>query len=130
MLKVTHRSQSLQIATLSIALMCGAAAFAVQAAAPGGETTGVKVTYGDLNLASEQGNQALLARIRAAARRACFADEVDSRDLQAAGNAGRCESAAIKQAVLSVCGRQQSTDGYSSCPRNPGARRDAMALGH
>jgi UrcA family protein len=115
MFKVTHRSQGLRTATLLIALACGAPALAAQPAAANGDMTGIKVSYGDLNLASEQGKQVLLARIRSAARRACFAQEVDIRDLQAVASERVCENTAFERAVPSM--------------RNAAVRRDATTLG-
>ncbi|HEX8782443.1 MAG TPA: UrcA family protein [Steroidobacteraceae bacterium] len=47
-----------------------------------GEPASVKVSYGDLNLASAQGAQTLHARISAAARQVCAPDGFDIRDLK------------------------------------------------
>ncbi|HEV3183147.1 MAG TPA: UrcA family protein [Steroidobacteraceae bacterium] len=62
----------------------------------------VKVGYGDLNLASEQGANTLYARIAAAARRVCAPDGADIRDLQAYAAARSCERQAIANAVRDV----------------------------
>ena len=60
MVNVTQRSNSHRASPLWIALTGFALAAAAQTAPPAADMTGVKVTYGDLNLA----NQVLLARIR------------------------------------------------------------------
>jgi UrcA family protein len=129
MVNVTQRSNSPRASALWIALTGFALAAAAQAAPPAEDMRGVKVTYGDLNLASKQGNQVLLARIRWAARQACFAYEVDYRDLQAISNERLCENTAIEQALLKVYERKRLTDGYSSYQRDPRAHRDATTLG-
>jgi UrcA family protein len=64
----------------------------------------VRVAYGDLNLASEQGDNTLNARITAAARQVCVADRVDNRDLTAYALERACETRAISNAVHDVHG--------------------------
>lgn len=109
MSNVTHRSNSRRADLMLIAVTCLALAGTAQAAPAAADITNVKVTYSDLNLAAEQGNQTLYARIRAAARQACFAYQVDNRDLRAVANERECENSAIEQALLNVC-EQKSSD--------------------
>jgi UrcA family protein len=72
-----------------------AASLADDAAVPA-----LKVRYGDLNLATEQGSLALYARIQAAAQQVCAPDDI--RDLQAVAAARSCRQQAIAQAVHDV----------------------------
>jgi UrcA family protein len=60
----------------------------------------MRVTYGDLNLATEQGSRALYARIESAARQVCAPD--DERNLEAVAAARACKARAIAQAVNAV----------------------------
>jgi UrcA family protein len=62
----------------------------------------VKVPYGDLNLASEQGANTLHARIKAAARRVCAVDGIDLRNLTTYAAERSCEAQAIANAVRDV----------------------------
>jgi len=62
----------------------------------------VKVAYGDLNLASDQGANALYGRIVYAAHEVCKADQVDIRDLAAFAQTQSCERQAIAHAVDAV----------------------------
>lgn len=66
------------------------------------EPASVKVAYGDLNLAGEQGTKTLHARIAAAARQVCGSDLVDRRDLPAFTAERSCERQAIANAVHDV----------------------------
>jgi len=59
----------------------------------------VKVAYGDLDLASEQGAQTLYTRVAAAAHQVCAPDGINIRDLQALAVARACEKQAIANAV-------------------------------
>ena len=63
MVHVTQRSNIPRASALWIALPGFALAAAAQAAPPAENMTSGKGTYGDLNLATRQGNQLLLARI-------------------------------------------------------------------
>jgi UrcA family protein len=85
-------------AVLALALIAGAA----QAATPSYETATVKVSYGDLNLASAEGSKALYSRIVSAARAVCYAYDVDGRDLHAVAIERSCEERAISRAVQDV----------------------------
>ncbi|HXW73603.1 MAG TPA: UrcA family protein [Steroidobacteraceae bacterium] len=78
-----------------IAALSGAA----YAASPGTASASMRVSYGDLNLASEQGNKELYVRIVSAARQVCAADQVDSRDLHARALEQSCEQQAVAVAV-------------------------------
>ena len=71
-------------------------------AAPVVEARSVKVSYGDLNLASDDGAQLLYGRIVSAARQVCEADRLDNRDLRAVSLEQRCEAQAIAAAVSAV----------------------------
>jgi UrcA family protein len=85
-------------AVLALGVLAGVA----QAAPSTLETTSVKVSYGDLNLATAQGNKALYARIVSAARNVCAAYDVDGRDLHAVVIERSCEQRAISRAVQDV----------------------------
>ena len=90
------RRTSTAIAALAAAVIAGTAHVGGPAAAS------LTVSYGDLNLASEQGANALYARVTAAARQVCGAEGLDIRDLQAYAAARACESQAISRAVHDV----------------------------
>jgi len=89
------------LAALGAVLIAGVSAAAYAGSADTASAS-VRVAYGDLNLASEQGNQALYARIVAAARAVCAANEVDIRNLHAYAAAQACERQAIATAVQQV----------------------------
>jgi UrcA family protein len=93
-----YRHVSATLTALTVCLVAGAAGVA-HAAAPARSVT---VAYGDLNLASAQGTDALYARIVSAAREVCGAGEVDIRDLRGLAAERTCESNAIAQAVHAV----------------------------
>ena len=84
------------------ALLIVGASGAASAAAFADEAPTATVKYGDLNLATTQGNSALYERIMAAARQVCNSRNVDIRDLQRFRAAEMCEAHAITQAVNSV----------------------------
>jgi UrcA family protein len=85
---------------LTLCLIAGVSS--ANAAASPVSTSAIAVSYGDLNLQSEQGNQELYARIVSAARQVCETDNVDIRDLQRLANARACEADAISAAVQQV----------------------------
>jgi UrcA family protein len=89
------------LTALTACLLVGAAGSAHAAVADDGAPA-VHVSYGDLNLASDQGTRALYARIVSAARAVCHADEVDIRDLWALSSERSCERQAIARAVNDV----------------------------
>jgi|HubBroStandDraft_1064217.scaffolds.fasta_scaffold06300_2 UrcA family protein len=91
-----------RVALFTVAALLLAAAAGAQAASPGEETASLKVAYGDLDLATSAGNDALYARIVAAARTVCWASDVDSRDLHAVASERSCETRAISSAVQDV----------------------------
>jgi UrcA family protein len=66
----------------------------------------VRVPYGDLNLASEQGANTLHARVAAAARQVCAPDGFDSRNLNAYFVQRSCVSQAIANAMREVQSRE------------------------
>jgi UrcA family protein len=95
---LTHfRRSSATLAALAACIIAGTAHAGSPAAAPS-----VAVPYGDLNLTTERGADALYARLTAAARQVCAADGLDIRNLQAYAAARSCESQAIARAVHEV----------------------------
>ena len=86
-------------AALTACLIVGASA-AAYAAAPAVTSPSVRVSYHDLNLATEQGVAALYARIVSAAHEVCTAR--DSRSLSELAAARACEAQAIAHAVRDV----------------------------
>lgn len=94
------RAPSAALTALTACLLIGAVG-TTHAATPGGAPA-IKVAYGDLNVDSVPGTQALYARIVAAAREVCAYREVDIRDLGALSRAQACEARAISQAVHDV----------------------------
>jgi UrcA family protein len=105
------------LSALGAFLIVGAsgAAYAVE---PADGAPAAKVSYGDLNLASEQGNSALHARIVSAARQVCNSQDVDIRDLQRFSATQACEQNAIAQAVNAV--RSQQLAALNSVHRRQG----------
>lgn len=95
------RRSTAALAALTACLLLGAAG-AAHAVQPADAAPTVRVAYGDLNLASEQGNSTLYARIVSAARAVCGIGDVDIRDLRGLATARACESHAIAQAVSDV----------------------------
>ena len=85
------------LTAVSACLIVGTAHAASSAGAPS-----VTVRYGDLNLSSEQGANALYARVAYAARQVCGRNGLDARDLAAFAAERACESQAISQAVHDV----------------------------
>jgi UrcA family protein len=85
-------------AALTACLMIGATATA-HAAAPAA-TPSVRVNYHDLNLATEQGTQALYGRIVSAARKVCAPGDI--RVLVEVAAAHACEAQAVAHAVRAV----------------------------
>lgn len=79
-----------------LAGLCGAAWAGSPAAAS------VKVAYGDLDVATEQGSSALYARIVSAARQVCGGRQLDIRDLNAVALEQACERQAVANAVQDV----------------------------
>ena len=86
-------------AALTACLMIGATATA-HAAAPADATPSVRVNYHDLNLATEQGTQALYGRIVSAARKVCAPSDI--RILVEVAAAHACEAQAVAHAVHAV----------------------------
>jgi UrcA family protein len=86
-------------AALTACLMIGATATA-QAAAAADATPSVRVNYRDLNLATEQGTQALYGRIVSAARKVCAPSDI--RILVEVAAAQTCEAQAVAHAVRAV----------------------------
>jgi UrcA family protein len=86
-------------AALTACFIVGASATAY-AAAPADPAPSVRVNYHDLNLATEQGSQALYERIVLAARKVCAVR--DTRILVEVEAAKVCEAQAIAHAVRDV----------------------------
>jgi len=82
-------------AAVAACLALGAAGNAHAATAPA-----LRVSYGDLNLATEQGSMALYGRLVNAARAVCVVE--DNRDLRAVAAVNACREQAIAQAVRDV----------------------------
>ncbi|TLZ48311.1 MAG: UrcA family protein [Gammaproteobacteria bacterium] len=86
-------------AALTACLIVGASATAY-AAAPTDPSPSVQVSYHDLDLATEQGTQALYARIVSAAHKVC--EVRDIRNLAEFAAASACREQAIARAVRDV----------------------------
>jgi UrcA family protein len=98
MTRATSRISDLLRASAALTaclLMIGATATAHAAATPS-----VRVNYHDLNLATEQGTQALYGRIVAAARKVCAPSDI--RVLVEVAAAHACEAQAVAHAVRAV----------------------------
>jgi UrcA family protein len=85
-------------AALSACLILGASATAY--AAPADPVPSARVNYHDLNLATEQGTQALYERIVSAARKVCAVSDI--RILSEVAAAHVCRAQAIARAVRDV----------------------------
>lgn len=88
------------LTALTACVLVGAAG-ATHAATPA-DPPAIKVAYGDLNLDSTPGTEALYARIVSAAREVCGSRTADIRDLAAFARVQACEARAITQAVHDV----------------------------
>jgi UrcA family protein len=93
------RGGTIALAACLLSVAAGTAAAASAADDSAGVRT-MRVAYGDLNLATEQGSRALYARIEAAARQVCAPD--DPRNLEAFAAARACKARAIARAVNDV----------------------------
>ena len=96
-----HGAMLAALTTCMAVGLAGIARSATPDAAPS-----VRVPYGDLDLASEQGANTLHARIAAAARQVCAPNGVDGRNLAAFAAERSCESQAIANAMSQVQGPQ------------------------
>jgi len=86
-------------AALTACVIIGATATA-HAAASTDATSSMRVNYRDLNLATEQGTQALYGRIVSAARKVCAPSDI--RILVEVAAAHACEAQAVAHAVRAV----------------------------
>jgi len=86
-------------AALTACVIIGATATA-HAAAAADAASSVQVNYRDLNLATEQGTQALYGRIVSAARKVCAPSDI--RVLGEVAAARACEAQAVARAVHAV----------------------------
>ena len=87
-------------AAVTACFALGAASNAHAATAPAAAAPAMKVSYGDLNLATEQGSLALYARLEHAARAVCPVDDI--RDLHAYLASRACQAEAIARAVQEI----------------------------
>ena len=99
--RFTHGRRAFTALGALAACLIGAAGSAL-AASPADAAPTVRVAYSDLNLASDQGNRTLYARISAAAHQVCFADRPDMRDLARYAEARSCAAQAVARAVQAV----------------------------
>jgi UrcA family protein len=100
---ISSTSRRLRASTITLAAcLLGAVAGTASAAgvASDADVRTMRVTYSDLNLATEQGSRVLYARIEAAARQVCAPD--DQRNLAAVAAARACKAQAVAQAVNTV----------------------------
>ncbi|MFZ1097938.1 MAG: UrcA family protein [Steroidobacteraceae bacterium] len=95
-------SQRMRAGTVALAacLLGAAAGIASAAASTAADVRTMRVSYGDLNLATEQGSRALYTRLESAARAVC--EPEDGRNLAEVAAARACEARAIAQAVKDV----------------------------
>ena len=100
-LRLTNNWRHSAVLTALTACVLVGAAGASHAATPAAAPA-IRVAYGDLNLDSTPGTQALYARIVSAAREVCGSRATDIRDLGALARAQACEARAITQAVHDV----------------------------
>ena len=112
----THPRRALTALGALAACLIGAAGSALAASPADGAPT-VRVAFGDLNLASAQGNSTLYARISGAAREVCSVDRVDFRDLARWAQARSCEAQAIAHAVQAVHSPQLAAIYNAHSPR-------------
>jgi UrcA family protein len=87
-------------ALLTACLIIGTTATAHAAATADAAAPSVRVNYHDLNLATEQGTQALYGRIVSAARKVCAPSDI--RILVEVAAAQACEAQAVAHAVRAV----------------------------
>ena len=95
------------LAALTACMAVGLADVA-RSATPDGPPS-VRVRYGDLNLASEQGARTLHARLAAAARQVCAPNGFETRNLQAYSAQRSCATRAISDAVQQVQATQMAS---------------------
>ena len=93
-----HRGMIATTGLLSLAIVAGS--LPAQARAAGPEQPSIVVRYGDLNLDTAAGAQALYRRIVGAAHQVC--PEPRSRDLRSFAAARACRTEAIARAVRQV----------------------------
>ena len=107
-----HSRRLAMVFTIALAVVSGPASFA------DADPPSVKVHYGDLDLAREDGVQALYSRLRVAARRVC---EVGVRlDLVLQAQSRRCADKALSNAVVTLGNPQvsalHSSGGHQTAP--------------
>jgi UrcA family protein len=89
------------LAALTACMAVGLAGVA-RSATPDDAPPSTTVSYGDLDLATAQGANALHVRLTAAARQVCSANSMDMRDVQAYAAERSCETKAIAKAEQDV----------------------------
>jgi UrcA family protein len=102
-LKRASLAQSLLACVLTAAAAAASAGPACaddSATAAPSDATAVRVSYRDLDLATDAGSKALYERIRHAAHEVCAVSDI--RDLTALAQSDRCERAAVSNAVRQV----------------------------
>ena len=99
-LNIASRLRTASALALVAACVAVGATSAAHAATESSDAPTFTVRYSDLDLTSDQGSQALYARIVAAAQQVCVAEDI--RDLRAVAAAHSCREQAIAQAVRDV----------------------------
>lgn len=84
----------------AVTVLAACAAIGAVGSAQAADAPTAKVRYSDLNLSTQEGSQALYARIVAAAHHVCAVDDI--RDLRAYAASVDCRERAIAQAVRDV----------------------------
>ncbi len=97
---IKARSQSMAFILAASLLALGCAAIDSKAHAADAHEPSKTVTYGDLNLDTEQGAKVLYARLRRAAEDVCL--PLEGRDLARRSNWQRCFDNAVTSAVAQV----------------------------
>ncbi|HXO63671.1 MAG TPA: UrcA family protein [Steroidobacteraceae bacterium] len=94
------RAGTVALAACLLGAAAGTASAATSTADDSADVRTMRVSYGDLNLATEQGSRALHTRLESAARAVCAPE--DGRNLAEVAAARACEARAIAQAVKDV----------------------------
>ena len=96
-----RRAAASLTAALAASLSLGVVS-AARAATPADAAPTITVSYGHLDLGSDEGSSVLYARIVSAAGAVCFADTINIHDLGAYTRERTCERNAIANAVREV----------------------------
>jgi UrcA family protein len=95
-----HRKSISSIIATTLVVVAAASSTGQTLAAEPGDRLTKKVTYGDLNLESQEGAKALYSRLRFAAQEVCFPFE--SRELSRQGAWRACFNEALESAVANI----------------------------